>query len=99
MWAVSGDLWLKTLEILRKRKKLINIILIPAKQAIIKDPTKFVLKVLITTYTKRDIHQKLRLSLMKISLTIETKRWQIKQNQITNGNFLAAVFRFWLLEQ
>ena len=99
MWAVSEELWLKTSEILRERKKLINIFLITAEQAVIKDPTKFVLKVLITTYTKRDIYQKLRLSLMKISLTIETKRWQINQNQITNENFLAAVVRFWLLAQ
>ena len=64
-----------------------------------KNQSKFVLKVLTKTYTKRDIHQKLRLSLMKISQTIETKRWQIKQNQITNGNFFATAFRFWLLAQ
>ena len=36
---------------------------------------------------------------MKILQTLETKRWQIKQNQIANGKFPATVFRFWLLAQ
>ena len=74
-----------------------NIFHTPAEQTVIKKPVQIYSKILTTTYTKRDIHQKLRLRLMKILQTIGTNRWQIKQNQITNGNFLATVFRFWLL--
>ena len=87
MPAISCDLWLTTLEMMRTNKKQYHV----AKQPVIKKSIYLCLIIVLTSrFEAKD------LSKIKI---VETKRWRIKQNLISNGKFPAPVFRFWFLAQ